>query len=406
MKPQAISKYIKEATATGSLPLDRLDAILESDTAYERNVDKMNAACQGFSIDLSTIDDHDPSSTNSRGSKFVPLYSSGQNIYFQYVSEIRKKPRMTRFDECLFSKRMEFFKRRLEKLFQEMDLPAEEVQFYLQNTSCIGRADSAHVGPLCEQTGLCPRGKKSLVHSNCQAYNKCRALFVERNLQLVVNLAQPYRTYGVPIMDLIQEGNAALIRAVEKFDWRKQVRFQTYAAFWIRQAVERAISANKGIVRIPNYLQQKMRRLKREGKIPTDRSLISARDVSEAFEMSNEVAGHLLETERGHISLDAHPSDDENSSLTDLIAEDEAIPVPEDEIVALKRLLEKALDDLTEQERKIIRHRFGLGNAKLKTLDELGEMMNVSRERIRQVQIRALQKLKKPRLLEGLQSFL
>lgn len=406
MRPQSISKLIKEASAKGHLPLERLDAILDNDAAYERNVEKLNAACHDFSIDLSTIDDHDSSPNKSRGPRFVPFYSSGQNIYFQYVSEIRKKPRMSRSDESLFSKRMEFFKRRLEKIFQETDLPAEETRFYLQNTSCIGRADSAHVGPLCEHTGACPRGKKDMVHANCQGYNKCRALFVERNLQLVVNLAQPYRTYGVPIMDLIQEGNAALIRAVEKFDWRKQVRFQTYAAFWIRQAVERAISANKGIVRVPNYLQQKMRRLKREGKIPTDRSLISARDVSEAFEMSNEVAGHLLETERGHISLDAHPSDDEHSTLTDLIAEDEAVPVLEDEIVALKKLLAEALDDLTEQERIIIRHRFGLNNAALKTLDELGEMMNVSRERIRQVQIRALQKLKKPRLLEGLQSFL
>jgi len=406
MRPQAIAKLIKEAAATGSLTLDRLDAILEDDAAFDRNVDKLNAACRDFTIDLTTIEEYDRGANKARGPKFVPLYSSGQNIYFQYVSEIRKKPRMTRADECLFSKRMEFFKRRMEKLFQNMDLPAEEAQFYLQNTSCIGRADSADVGPLCENTGLCARGKKGVVHANCHAYNRCRALFVERNLQLVVNLAQPYRTYGVPIMDLIQEGNAALIRAVEKFDWRKQVRFQTYAAFWIRQAVERSISANKGIVRVPNYLQQKMRRLKREGKLPTDRSLISARDVSEAFEMSNEVAGHLLETERGHISLDAHPSDDENSSLTDLIAEDETIPILEDEIVALKRLLQEALDDLTDQERKIIRHRFGLDNAKLKTLDELGEMMNVSRERIRQVQIRALQKLKKPRLLEGLQSFL
>jgi len=406
MNPRTVSKIIKEAKQKGTLSLDVLDAILENDATFERNLEKFNSNGAAFSIDLDFIENRDSHSAKAGGFKYVPLYSSGQNIYFQYVSEIRKKPRMTRSDECLFSKRMEFFKRRLKKIFQESNLPHEEIEYYLQNTNCIGRADSAHVGPLCEHLGSCPRGKKDMVHANCQGYNKCRAIFVERNLQLVVNLAQPYRTYGVPIMDLIQEGNAALIRAVEKFDWRKQVRFQTYAAFWIRQAVERAISANKGIVRVPNYLQQKMRRLKREGKIPTDRSLISARDVSEAFEMSNEVAGHLLETERGHISLDAHPSDDEHSTLTDLIAEDETVPVPEDEIVALKKLLEKALDDLTEQEQKIIRHRFGLNNAALKTLDELGEMMNVSRERIRQVQIRALQKLKKPRLLEGLQSFL
>jgi RNA polymerase sigma factor (sigma-70 family) len=404
MNARMVNKLIREARSTRNLELADLDAILADDDTFDRNVDKLNTHYDAFNVKFPTNGQEERK--NGRAQKGSPTYSAGESIYFNYIAEIRSKSRMTREEEYRYAKRMEFFKRRLIKVVRTLKMPQKEAKFLLQNTNCLGHPDSANVGPLCQQLGRCPRGKKELIHINCQAYNTCRALFVERNLHLVVNLTQPYRTYGVPIMDLIQEGNTALIRAVEKFDWRKQVRFQTYAAFWVRQAVERTISANKGIVRVPNYIQQKMRRLKREGILSTDRAYISARDVSEAFEMTNEVAGHLLETERGHISLDATVSHNEDSSLNDLVAEEPEELVPKDEIAKLKSRLQEALGDLTEQERTIIKHRFGLEEADLKTLDELGEMMNVSRERVRQVQIRALQKLKKPRLLDNLQSFL
>jgi len=403
MKPREVGKIIKEAREKKVLPLEMLDAILADDDSFQNNLEKLNRQPDAFVV---KFPDGEEEGGNGKGLKNAPSYSAGRDIYFQYISEVRKNRRMTRNEEYLFAKRMEFFRCRLHKIVRSMKLPAKKTEFFMQNSSCLGRPDSVNLGPLCEQLGRCPRGKKNKIHANCQAYNKCRAMYVERNLHLVVNLTQPYRTYGIPIMDLIQEGNTALIRAVEKYDWRKQVRFQTYAAFWVRQAVERAISANKGIVRVPNYIQQKMRRFRREGKLSANKNEVSARDVSEAFEMSNEVAGHLLETDRGHISLDAVSSDDENSNLADLVIEEPEEFVSEDEIAMLKKRLHAALDDLTDQERTIIRHRFGLGEADLKTLDELGEMMNVSRERVRQVQIRALQKLKKPRLLESLQSFL
>jgi RNA polymerase sigma factor (sigma-70 family) len=117
----------------------------------------------------------------------------------------------------------------------------------------------------------------------CAEYGRLRAHFVERNLYLVIGMSAAYRTYGLPMMDLVQEANASLIRAVEKFDWRKDVRFQTYAAFWVRQAIERLITANRGIVRVPNYIQQKLRRLRREGKLPRSQREMDVRDVSQQF---------------------------------------------------------------------------------------------------------------------------
>jgi RNA polymerase sigma factor (sigma-70 family) len=207
-------------------------------------------------------------------------------------------------------------------------------------------------------------------------------------------------------MDLIQEGNAALIRAVEKYDWRKGVRFKTYACYWIRQAIERYITANRCIVRVPNYLQQKMRRFKREGIIPADNSSLSVKEVSDTFDLSPKVAGRLIETDRRHVSLDTPSPVEDRGSLTDLLVMEEEEVVPEEEQQSLKSRLKEALAVLSDKEQYVIRYRFGLDGKEIKTLDELGRLLKVSRERIRQLQIRALRKMKGFSLEERLVPFL
>src|SRR5690606_8586938 len=152
---------------------------------------------------------------------------------------------------------------------------------------------------------------------------------VERNLFIVIGMSAAYRTYGLPAMDLIQEGNTSLIRAVEKFDWRKGVRFQTYAAFWVRQAIERMITANRGIVRVPNYVQQKLRRLRREGKLPRNHREVDVGDLSEMFDTTRASAARLIETDRNPFSLDVPlKGDDGDISFAALLEAD----TPEEEI--------------------------------------------------------------------------
>lgn len=407
MKSAAVDKLIEKARGKKVLPLDDLDTILEDDDAFDFNVDKLNTCmddCYVVELPCDILD----SGNGGEGRSFrsPPFYSSGSDFYFQYINELRKNARMDRAEEYLFSKRLEFFKRRLIKAIQDSKLTQDEIGFYFQNTTCFADTESPDITPLCEKLHRCLRGKKYGMMTCCQAYNRCRSVFVERNLHLVVNLVMPYRTYGLPFMDLVQEGNTALIRAVEKYDWRKKVRFQTYAAFWIRQAVERLITANKGIVRIPNYIQQKLRRFKREGKLSDDRDQLSASALSDAFDLSREVAGHLLESDRGHVSLSLEASSDDETTFADLLAEDPEEIVLESETEGLKRRLREALGELSDQEQTIIRHRFGIDGAELKTLEDLGATMNISRERIRQIQLRALQKLKNPRLLGRLESYL
>lgn len=260
--------------------------------------------------------------------------------------------------------------------------------------------------PLLTSLKNCPQARRDYIQSCCRDYNATRSEFVERNLHLVVHVSQQYRTYGIPLMDLIQEGNASLIRAVEKYNWRKGVRFQTYANFWIRQALERWITANKSIVKVPNYLQQKMRRFRREGVISSDVSQVSSKDISEAFDLSSEVAGRILETGRGHVSLDTAPMLNDEVSIADtLFVEDDDIK-PYDEKEKLRQRLLKALDFLTDQERFILKRRFGLEGRTTSTLDEIGLQLKVSRERIRQLQIRALRKIKSSSHNEKLAPFL
>jgi len=245
------------------------------------------------------------------------------------------------------------------------------------------------------------------VRSVSHDYERLRGHFVERNLYLVIGMSAAYRTYGLPVMDLIQEGNAALIRAVEKYDWRKNVRFQTYAAFWVRQAIERLITANRGIVRVPNYIQQKMRRLRREGKLPRNHKDMDVRDVSTLFDISAEGAARLMETDRNWYSLDVPVGEDNDSFASILEAEEGDDGMPTSELRALGNRLDEVMSKhLTEQEREIIRLRFGLRGAARRTLDQIGAQMNVSRERIRQMQVKALGKLNTRGLLEELGGFL
>ena len=337
--------------------------------------------------------------------------SAGESEHFSlYADRVRRLPRLTREQEQRMARRLEFAQSRLVKEIDVRGLPAETRDSVLRSANCAGliaalKEAPSRGGPAvklpCQQLG-------SPVQTACSDYNLVRGRFVERNLYLVIGMSNNYRTYGIPVMDLIQEGNAALIRAVEKFDWRKEVRFSTYGAFWVRQGVERMITANRGMVRVPNYVQQKLRRLRREGKLPRNQRDVDLRDVSAQFETSQEAAARLMETDRATLSLDAPVMDDEGSLGALLAArEEENGPITADDRRALNSRLQKVMaHELTDTEREILNSRFGLDGRVPETLDEIGERLSVSRERIRQMQVKALGKLHKPRLLEELHDWL
>lgn len=400
-----VRELIALSELRGHIPVPELDQFLAVDKAFDTRLDALVEAAGDLpmSPDIARVLNLLAPVDRDR------MRTSDDDSLRPYLRDLGRIQRMEKTEEISITKRYEFARRRLQRATAKSGLAKNEIKQLTRSGVCRTFLDSMGSAPT-EDTrvnghGWCAADHIRLVRQFCSDVNKIRAEFVERNLHLVVGLAISYRTYGVPIPDLIQEGNAALIRAVEKFDWRKNVRFQTYATFWIRQAVERAIAFNRGIVRVPNYLQQKMRRLRREGVIPRRDGAVTLHEMSRAFEVKPEVAGHLLETERGHFSLDVSLDEDGESFASFLSDDSHDRQVNDLEHPMLRDRLNEVMGSLTPQERQILELRYGLGGSDPLTLEEVGKLMKVSRERIRQLQVRAIRKLQRPALIDKLTGF-
>ncbi len=328
-----------------------------------------------------------------------------------YLKEIGKVPLLTAQEEVAIAKRMEngdIAQKMLDTLFKDVAdddtgrvTTREELEQFLRSDE--QRAEIDEKAPVLE--GKNKSELKEVVNDGEEARKK----LAEANLRLVVSIAKRYVGRGMLFLDLIQEGNLGLIKAVEKFDFRKGFKFSTYATWWIRQAITRAIADQARTIRIPVHMVETINKLVR-----ISRQLLqelgrepSPEEIAERMGIPVERVREIIKISQEPVSLETPIGEEEDSHLGDFI-QDDNVPVPAEAAAytLLKEQLQEVLGTLTEREQKVLRLRFGLDDGRARTLEEVGREFNVTRERIRQIEAKALRKLRHPSRSRKLKDYL
>ena len=355
-----------EANASGLAP-DNVDVIVRqlADSGVEVVVDEPTES----ELQHEVVDE-EPPSLDDVGP------GTSTDLVRVYLREIGRVPLLTAAQEVELARRVEAGVFAAERLGLDSDLPR------LLTTDLLSIANDGQ---------------------------RAKLQIIEANLRLVVSIAKRYAGRGLPFLDLIQEGNLGLIRAVEKFDYTKGYKFSTYASWWIRQAVSRAVADQARTIRIPVHMVETVNRILR-----TQRMLVqtlgrepTAAEIAERVDLPAERVSEIRRLAMEPVSLHSPVGEEDGSELGDLIEDAEAVP-PADMVSAgmLQTHLAEVLNSLGDREREVVRMRYGLVDGEPRTLEEVGRAFGVTRERVRQIEAKSLAKLRHPHLSDQLRDYL
>lgn len=378
---QEISDFFKDM----NLDPEKLELVL--DYLEHNGIDVLKISDDDDDVDDDILLDEEDEVEVDKIDLSVPDGVSVEDPVRMYLKEIGKVPLLSADEEIELAQKME-----------DGAVAAEKISILK------GRMDNATDE---EKADLKEEIKKLQKEVDFGADAKKR--LAEANLRLVVSIAKRYVGRGMLFLDLIQEGNLGLIKAVEKFDYKKGYKFSTYATWWIRQAITRAIADQARTIRIPVHMVETINKL-----IRVSRQLLqelgrepSPEEIAAEMNMPVERVREILKISQEPVSLETPIGEEEDSHLGDFIKDDN-VPVPADAaaFTLLKEQLEEVLGTLTEREQKVLTLRFGLEDGRARTLEEVGKEFNVTRERIRQIEAKALRKLRHPSRSRKLKDYL
>ena len=377
---QEISDHFKEL----NLDAEQFEAVL--DFLEHNNVDVFRMSDDDDDDEIILDDDDEVEVENIDLS--VPDGVSVEDPVRMYLKEIGKVPLLSAEEEINLAQRME-----------EGNVATEKIQ--LLKARMEEAEDEAEKAEIQKEI--------KAMQKDIDLGSDAKKRLAEANLRLVVSIAKRYVGRGMLFLDLIQEGNLGLIKAVEKFDYRKGYKFSTYATWWIRQAITRAIADQARTIRIPVHMVETINKL-----IRVSRQLLqelgrepSPEEIAAEMNMPVDRVREILKISQEPVSLETPIGEEEDSHLGDFIKDDN-VPVPADAaaFTLLKEQLEEVLGTLTEREQKVLTLRFGLEDGRARTLEEVGKEFNVTRERIRQIEAKALRKLRHPSRSRKLKDYL
>ncbi|MEX2587479.1 MAG: RNA polymerase sigma factor RpoD [Actinomycetota bacterium] len=394
-----VKELVSRGKEKGWLTADEIADALGTMTLTAEQVDGVYALLVEEGVEVM---EHEPGSADEQVDEFRRdselLKAPTNDPVRMYLKEIGKVALLTADQEVDLATR-------IEAGLWAGEMLAEQSKFDLKRIAELAERSSLAVG-----TGQM---------TNDRAREICRRIerdgilakrkLVEANLRLVVSIAKRYVGRGMLFLDLIQEGNLGLIRAVEKFDYNKGFKFSTYATWWIRQAITRAIADQARTIRIPVHMVEtinKLLRIQRQLMQDLNREPL-AEEIAEQMEMSAEKVREIMKVSQEPVSLETPIGEEEDTHLGDFIEDSDAVvPLDAASFILLQEQLESVLHTLSEREKKVIQLRFGLHDGTPRTLEEVGREFGVTRERIRQIESKTLSKLRHPSRSQKLRDYL